>query len=186
MFNKYEIVTENDLEKKITDSEVFRQGSRFISKGIGHPEKNVGVHIKQILNFIDKQKWGDYRRDLRLLALLHDLGKQRVEYSEKGHVIGKGHSLHSVDIAREFISDQMLQKIIGVHDKYIHFYKDSFRGKFKEPKFRKTYYNQDMGTLIRFNYADSNNRERDPIIWFEDTLNSLGMEKNKIYETDLK
>ncbi len=177
----WEITPENDLEKSILASEIFKIAARFGNQRKGHPEGMLGVHIQQILDYINLQNWQEFRPDLRVLAMLHDLGKPKVVYSEKGHVVGKGHSEYSEEIAREFISDERLLRLIRIHDKYFHFYSDESRGRFKEDKFRGIYQPLDLETLTRFNYADSNNREKDSIVWFEDTCYRLGLRDTRIY-----
>lgn len=179
------IIPESELEKVIVESPLFKTTSEFGNKRKSHPEGTIDVHIRQVLDFIDQQDWQTYRTDLRLLGLLHDLGKYRVVYNKKGYVVEKGHSAHSVDIAREFIADGMLLRMIEVHDKYFHFYNAEISGKFKQERFLKTYGELDLNTLIRFNYADSNNRENDSVKWFEDTCQRLELILTKVYETDL-
>lgn len=182
----YEITPESELELTIISSPVFLTSASFGNQRKGHPEGDIGLHIKQILDFINKQGWNAYRTNLRLLALLHDLGKPLVIYSPNGNVVGKGHSMHSVDIAKEFTSDERLLSLIGVHDKYYHFYRDDNVGRFKRDKFLRVYRDLDLNTLIRFNYADSNNREKDSVRWLEDKCQDFGLIDVKIYETDLK
>lgn len=182
--NNWDISGETDLERNILQSDVFEIAASFGHARKGHEEAEVGIHIKQILDFIDKKDWQKYRSDLRLLALLHDLGKYRVEYSEKGHVIGKGHSQHSLEISRELLSDERLLGIIGIHDKYIQFYKASESGKFKPAKFITTYSGIDLETMTRFNYADSNNREKNSVVWFENKCHDLGLKVHGIYEQE--
>tara|TARA_Y100000034_G_scaffold130353_1_gene188675 strand:+ start:925 stop:1494 length:570 start_codon:yes stop_codon:yes gene_type:complete len=180
------IEPETELEYRIINSKVFEKACEFSkSKGPGHPEKNTGEHIRQALSFIDSQNWEDYRNDLRSLALLHDLGKYRTEYNEKGNLITNGHAFYSQEIAKDFVLDENFLNLIKIHDKYFGFYKNNERDKFKEDKFVKTYSNVDLNTLIRFNYSDSNNRETDSIIWFEDKLCDLGMRNKKVYVEDL-
>ena len=178
---------ENKLEKNIIDSDIFKSGiKQSKAKGPAHPEKNPGEHIHQILNFIDIQDWGNYRTNLRFLALLHDLGKQNTLYDENRNLISNNHSFYSEEIARNFISDENLLKSIKIHDKYFHFFKDDNRGKFNEGKFLKTFSDVNLDTLLRFNYADSNNREKDSVKWAEDKFYELGLTKHKIYEDNLK
>jgi len=179
-----EIKPETPLERKIVSSEVFRIGSAHSSNSSNHPERLVSAHIQQILDFIDSRPWEEYRNPLRLLALLHDLGKHRVQYSENGHVIGKPHSVHSEQIARDFIGDEDLLYVVRIHDKYFHFFKDAQRDRFDQDKFLRVYGPAEMSYLIRFNYADSNNRERDSVAWFEDKAFDLGLVKLKLYETE--
>lgn len=108
-----------------------------------------------------------------------------MQFSPSGNIIGKPHALISEDIAREqgFTTDERLLTLIRFHDKHFGFYKESERGRFREEKFRQTFECVDLATLIRFNYADSNNREKTSIQWFEDRCVDLGMRVEKIYRT---
>tara|TARA_Y100000310_G_scaffold325248_1_gene388457 strand:+ start:229 stop:807 length:579 start_codon:yes stop_codon:yes gene_type:complete len=177
---------ESELESRIINSEAFKIASAFSkSKGEGHPEKNMGVHMGQILEFIDVQNWEDYRTDLRLLGLLHDLGKPLTNYDENGNLVGSGHAVYSVEIAKKFVSDEDFLELIRIHDKYFHFSKDDGRGKFKQDKFLRMYGEVNLDLLTRFNYADSNNRENDSVKWFEDKLYELKLKNDKVYGSDL-
>lgn len=181
------ITAENLVEKRIIESSAFTAALSHASCGIGHPEKNLKEHIEQILAYIDGQQWGAYRTDLRFLALTHDLGKGRVVRNAAGGIIGKPHAQLSEEIAKEqgFTNDDRLLTLIRIHDKYFGFYKDATsKGRFREEKFRSTFENIDLNTLIRFNYADSNSRNKSSVQWFEDRLVALGMRTEKIYERE--
>ena len=58
------------------------------------------------------------------------------------------------------------------------------RDDFKPQKFLNIYQPINLDLLIRFNYADSNNRERDSVIWFEDKCINLGLRNFKIYQEE--
>jgi hypothetical protein len=175
---------ENEIERAIVDSEVFRTASQFRTHGRSHPERLVYVHIQQILAFIDRQLWLSYRTALRQLALTHDLGKYFVMRDAQGKVVGGGHGTISERIAENFIKDPRILYAIRIHDKYVHFYWDEQKGKrFDERRFRRVFGAPDAGlaTLTRFNYADSNSRKKDSIIWFEDRCVELGLKAEKVY-----
>ncbi len=175
------ILPETEFERKIIGSEAFLSGTAFQSKGKSHPERSVYTHILQILKFIDMMPWVEYRKDLRIIALLHDLGKHRVVYDENRNIVGNSHSMHAEEIAREFLEDSRLLYIIRIHDRHYGFYKSYTGGKFDEKKFLETFKPADLELLTRFNYADSNSRDKSPVIWFEDTCVNLGLKKEKIY-----
>ncbi|MAH42740.1 hypothetical protein CL614_03375 [archaeon] len=181
------ITAETELEQSIIDSEVFQTGAAFNkSKGEGHPEKNTGEHITQILDFVDIMPWEDYRTDLRIIGLFHDLGKPDVVYSESGHIVGDPHSFISEQIARDFIDNEDILYAIRMHDRYFRFYKNNERGKFKQDKFLRTFQPANLPLLTRFNYADSNNRKKDSVVWFEDKSAELGLISEKVYEINPK
>ena len=175
------ILPETDIERKIIGSEAFQSGTAFLSNGKSHPERSVYTHILQILKFIDMMPWAEYRIGLRIIALLHDLGKHRVVYDANRNIIGNSHSMHAEEIAREFIEDPRLVYIIRIHDRHYGFYKRYISGEFDEKKFMKTFEPADLEMLTRFNYADSNSRDKTPVKWFEDTCADLGLKKEKLY-----
>lgn len=181
------IIPETQTERKIVQSAVFGEAIKHKAQGTGHPERDLEEHIYQILSFIDLQPWDNYRSDLRFLGLTHDLGKYRVQRSSRGNIIGKAHGPISEDIAREygFTSDERILSLIPIHDKYFSFFrKEKEKGKFDEGTFRSTFENVDLDLLIRFNYADSNNREKTTVQGFEDRCVSLGLRNEKVYNLE--
>ena len=173
-----QIIPENDLEREIVNSNIFKEAISFGYLRDGHSEATVGNHISQILAYIDNQEWDEYRGDLRLLALLHDLGKKDVCF-EKGRVMGPGHMKISQEISKRFIPHRPdLLDIIGAHDKYYHFYvRFQKKGKFNAEKFIALHAPLALDLLIRFSYADCNDRESDSVKWFEDKCRELGLWK---------
>ena len=188
----YGIIAETYLEARIQKFSIYYLGfqTKKVGDGLNHPESALGHHIVNILAFIDRQPWEEYRRHLRLLAMLHDIGKVYViraasRTRPEGVVVGEGHSKISADLTANFFGfPQALVMIIRIHDKYFHFYNDDKRGKFKQAKFMNTFGDIDLDLLIRFNYADSCNRERDSVRWFEDKCVELGLRENKLYELE--
>lgn len=178
------IVAEDETERRILNSDEFLTGCKYVSHGAGHKEKEVGVHIKQILDFIDRQPWQRLRVQLRRLALLHDLGKVKVLRNEKGGIVGLSHSQHSEEIARQFIEDPEVLYCIRIHDKYFQFFRAAQAERFDRERFRNVYTPANLDMLIRFNYADSGNRERKPVIWFEDECYDMGLRSTRVYETE--
>jgi hypothetical protein len=176
------ILPETELERRIVSSSVFEAGASFFLAG--RRQKTVLTHVAEILAFIDKHPWQQYREDLRVLALLHDLGKYRVVRDETGKTKGESHAVHSEQIAREFINDPQMLYSVRIHDKYFGFYRRNLFGHFDQDKFIKTFASADLGTLVRFNYADSNDREKDSVIWFEDKAHSFGLTSDLVYKTE--
>lgn len=179
------VTPENDLEELIlTNPDVVKSFEYGYYNEESHPEKYVSIHVKQILDFIDSQDWNMYRSDLRIITLLHDFGKHKAVYSPNGHSIGKGHAELSYEFAKDCLSDENIVNIIRIHDKYIHFYRADKKNKFQEEKFKRVYKGVDLPLLTRFNYADSNNREKISINWFEDKCFEFGYVNNKLYHTN--
>lgn len=181
-FEQKLISPETELERRIVSSPVFEIGTALYLAG--RRQKTVLTHITEILTFIDRQPWQQYREDLRLLALLHDLGKHKVLRNEIGKILGDPHSVISEHIAEEFTSDQSLLYSIRIHDKYYGFHKRNLDGHFDRRRFIKIFSPANLDLLRRFNYADSNDREKISTIWFEDEAYSLGLIKEKVYQIE--
>jgi hypothetical protein len=177
---------ETDQEVKIVNCPIFAEASEFGSPRRGHPEGKVGNHIEQILAYIDTKDWETYRTNLRTLAFTHDLGKYRVVRTNGGHIQGKPHSQHSLDIALEYdlSNDPKILDIIPIHDKYYGFFKKDTLGKFKPQRFIETFQGIDLELLTRFNYADSCQRDKDSVVWFEYICHALGLKNHLLFKEE--
>jgi len=170
------ITPETDLERQIVTSDVFREGMTWGKPRNGHPEGKVGIHVAGILNWIDACPWQGDRRDLRLVTLLHDIGKYKVKYSQNGHLVGDPHAVFSGQIARQFTEDSRILGVIKYHSKPFSFYrKERDKNRFDEEKFIGTFSSLDLDLLTKFNYADLFERDNAPAYWFENKCLELGL-----------
>jgi putative nucleotidyltransferase with HDIG domain len=174
---------ETGLEKRIITSEPFVTAWNWGKVREGHQEGNIGNHLQDILEYIDTQDWPEYRADLRVVALLHDIGKPLTKYSEKGHLTSEPHAFYSEQIAREFIEDDSLLRIIRNHDKYYSFFrKNRDRGKFDEEQFVDLFKGINLDLMIKFNYCDLCKRSKESLDWFQEKCVDFGLIKEKIME----
>ncbi len=171
------IQAETPLEQAVLDSPIFKTAADWGIIRPGHPERSIGNHVAHILGYInravqnDRSGWEAYQQHLRLLAMLHDIGKPQVVYSKKGNVVGDSAAVIAEQIARGFIDDATLLKIIGIHDKYFGFYRKLVeKQKFDEERFKGVYQGVNTPLLIRFTYADSCDREKESARWFQEKL----------------
>ncbi len=170
---------ETNTEERIINSELFKHAILWGVARPGHPEGNLGTHIKHILDYINKSDQTEYRKDLRLLALLHDIGKP---YTEGTH---NSHAILSAKLAQIYTSDSTIIHTIELSDKYYGLYKNSLRQKnMNDEKIKSIYAGADLQLLLRFNYADSADRPKTAINWFEDKLFELGLTTKKLYKID--
>ncbi len=102
------------LERAILRDPVVIAGLAHGKPRWGHPEGAVGAHVAELWDIIDGVA-GELSpaeiRDLRLLALLHDIGK----------VVSKGphtphHGVSSRRIAARYLDDPVLLECIELHD----------------------------------------------------------------------
>ena len=92
------IKPENNLETEIVNDPIFIEGASWGKKRNGHPEGKVVYHIGEVLKNIDKHYKDDYQRSkLRIIAILHDTFKHKVDRSKS-----KSGENHHGMIARRF------------------------------------------------------------------------------------
>ena len=110
------IKPENGIETAIVGNADFVSGAMHGKPRSGHPEGQVIYHIKEVLENIDKFNGDDEdRKDLRIIAILHDTFKYKVNQN-----LPKTGQNHHGWIARKFaekfpISPDVLQ-VIERHD----------------------------------------------------------------------
>lgn len=110
------IKPENSMETNIVSDAVFIVGVDFGKPRRGHIEGKVIYHIKEVLANIEKYYADDKdRSDLRLIAILHDTFKHKVDRN-----LPKSGANHHGMIARRFAEKHGISysvcKIIELHD----------------------------------------------------------------------
>ncbi len=111
------IKPENEVEKSIASNPDFEEGALYGKIRRGHPEGQVIYHIKEVLTNIDQYaETEDERKALRLIAMVHDTFKHKVDRS-----MPKSGENHHGMIARRFTekfipADQDILQIIQRHD----------------------------------------------------------------------
>lgn len=172
---------ETDLEKRIAADPEWQEGVVWGEPRSGHLEGAVMYHIADVLRNIDAQcMTAEAHRELRLIALVHDTFKYRVD--EARPKIGMNHHAHIARaFAERYISDPVLLDIIELHDEAYNCWRlGNHRGKWERVEERMAYLLQRLGPslplYLRFFYADSRTESKDPapIAWFEQYLLAKG------------
>ena len=88
---------ETELEKRIVSDSEFIEGANYGKPRSGHPEGQVVYHIREVLDNVEKFSGAHNREDLRIIALIHDTFKYRVDHTKP-----KGGMNHHAMIARKF------------------------------------------------------------------------------------
>jgi len=117
---------ETELEKKIVRDQEFIRGALFGKPRPGHPEGEVAHHIAEVLLNIEKYATPDDRAELRLVALIHDTFKHKVDNTKP-----KFGANHHAMIARRFaekykLNDDILD-VIELHDEAYNAWSVGFR-----------------------------------------------------------
>jgi hypothetical protein len=107
---------ENGIEEAIVAHPDFVEGCNYGKPRSGHPEGKVLYHIIEVLNNID-EFYGDDpdRQDLRVMALVHDTFKHKVDQT-KPKVGANHHGAIARTFTQKFITDYKVLQIIEKHD----------------------------------------------------------------------
>jgi hypothetical protein len=172
---------ETALEKEIATDPVWQKGVIWGKPRFGHLEGPVMYHIADVLANIDKQEIGPAeRRALRLVALVHDTLKYRVDESRPK--IGHNHHAYLArQFAERYIHDPVLLELIELHDEAYNSWRlFAYKGKQEHAEERLARLLQRIGPAlplyVRFFYADSatESKNQDPVIWFQQYLQRHG------------
>lgn len=113
---KTKLRPENGIEEAIVAHPDFIEGCNYGKPRSGHPEGKVVYHIVEVLENIDKFYSDDPdRQDLRLIALVHDTFKHKVDRN-KPKVGANHHGTIARVFAQKFTHDHKVLQIIELHD----------------------------------------------------------------------
>jgi hypothetical protein len=108
---------ETELERALSTDPVLQEGLAWGEPRRGHPEGSVGAHAADLLTTIER--WGETgrrREELRLLALVHDSLKDRVQHwrpkTGENH-----HAMRARRFAERYVDDERLLATIELHDR---------------------------------------------------------------------
>jgi hypothetical protein len=110
------VKSENGIETAICNDPDFIAGCSYGKIRSGHPEGKIILHIKEVLGNVDKfYGEDDDRLDLRLIALVHDTFKHKVDQT-KPKVGINHHGTIARKFTEKFIDNSDLLQIIEKHD----------------------------------------------------------------------
>lgn len=175
---KKSVNPENGIEVAICENDEFIKGSSYGKVRSGHPEGAVIYHIKEVLDNIDKYSDVDNRSDLRLIAIVHDTFKYKVD-NTKPKFGENHHGMIARRFAENYTKDQGLLKIIELHDEgYNAWQKGDRKGDWYGAKKRandliKTLYKLDVLDLYLTFYKCDNqtgDKSQDNYVWFKELV----------------
>lgn len=106
---------ETELEHLILSDPEFIQGALWGEPRRGHPEGKVAFHIREVLDNVDKFSNKFDRKSLRLIAIIHDTFKHKVD-RDKPRVGENHHAMIARRFAEKYITDKEILDIIELHD----------------------------------------------------------------------
>lgn len=125
---------ETDLEAALFEDESFRQGMLWGEPRYGHPEGKIGLHVREVLDNIDRLKVNsDARARLRLVAFVHDTFKYK-EHKGEPRDWSQHHAVLARRFLEQFTADHLLLELVELHDdayyawRSIHLFKDPEEG----------------------------------------------------------
>jgi hypothetical protein len=173
---------ETTLERSIAENREWQRGVEWGEPRSGHLEGAVMYHIADVLANIDRQKiTADERRDLRLIALIHDTFKYRVD-EHKLKVGRNHHAFIARQFAEQYISNPGLLDIIERHDEVYHCWRlGHYKGRWHYAEAHVDLLIDKLGAYfplyIRFFFADSttDSKNPEPMNWMRQLLLRKGI-----------
>lgn len=169
------IKPETALESQIINDPLFVQGASWGVPRRGHPEGQVVYHIEEVLSNVDKYAESNTREKLRLIALIHDTFKFKVD-STRPRTGENHHAMIARRFAENYISDQHTLDVIELHDEAYNAWVKGMNTDWKKAEARADALLQRLGDalpLYRVFYRCDNetgNKRQDNFLWFENYL----------------
>jgi hypothetical protein len=162
------------MERRLAGDPVLLEGWAWGRPRTGHPEGSVGAHVADLLQRIDE--WGETgkrREELRLLALVHDALKFRVNHARR-RTGENHHAMRARRFAEAYVDDERLLAALELHDRPYGIWRKRRRtGRFEEDRFDDMLERiPDMDLFERFVELDASTEGKDPepLDWFRDEL----------------
>ena len=107
---------ETEFEEKIVNDQEWMAGAMWGEPREGHPEGKISFHIKDVLENVTKLAPNSKTREkLRLIALVHDTFKYKVDIA-KPLTGNNHHAFIARKFAEKYIDNVELLEIIELHD----------------------------------------------------------------------
>ena len=170
---------ETELESRLASDPELCAGLAWGEPRPGHPEGAVGSHVADLLQTIDDDcTTGELRRQLRVIALVHDAFKYRV-HDWRPKTGGNHHAARARSFAERYIDDESMLAAIELHDRpYAIWRKMQRTGTLDEGAFADMMRRvRDPELFIRFIELDGSTEGKnpEPIRWFRDELKRRGI-----------
>ena len=178
---------ETALEARICADPEWREGITWGKPRPGHSEGQVRYHIAEVLANVDRHATtSEERRALRLIALIHDTFKYRVDTS-RPRTGQNHHATLARRFAERYVDDPAILEVIELHDEaYNSWRRGAQNGRWDRAEARAarlvTRLVTRLGALlplyIRFFRADNQtgSKDRASLLWFEQLLRESGFE----------
>jgi HD domain len=171
------IQPENELERRIMADHAWMAGAAWGDPRPGHPEGSVAEHIAEVLANIDKIALGSADRErLRLIAIIHDTFKHRVDRT-RPRVGENHHAMIARRFAERYIDDLEVLDVIELHDEAYNSWAQGKRtGRWAAAEARAARLLDRLGETVglyeRFYRADTRtgSKDREALDWFSKVM----------------
>jgi len=107
---------ESGLERRIARDPVWLEGVEWGRPRHGHPEGAVKGHIAAVLDNVDGfYQDSPWRKQLRLIALIHDTFKHEVDM-DRPRTGENHHAVRARRFAEQYVDDPAVLDVIELHD----------------------------------------------------------------------
>jgi hypothetical protein len=173
---------ETELEKRIVSDPEFIEGANYGKPRNGHPEGQVVYHIREVLDNVDKFSHERNRANLRIIALIHDTFKHKVDQTKPRSRMNH-HAMIARKFAEKFNLPEGMLEIIELHDEAYNAWQQGGRkGDWYKAEKRA---DELLGKLIHHNCADlyltfykcdnlTGDKEQENFEWYVDYVTNGG------------
>lgn len=176
---------ETDLESTIISDEDYVKGLFWGRPRYGHPEGKVILHIREVLDNVDKipNLEDKIRQQLRIITLVHDSFKYKeAEYRKK---YGRKDEYHHAVLAAKFLTkysnDEQSINIVRLHDEAYYCWKLLRYHKMDEYQARLDRLLLNLGESLQLYYlffkcdTQTGDKTQAPLIWFEANIKEINI-----------
>lgn len=169
---------ETELERALAEDPELLEGLAWGTPRPGHPEGSVAAHVSDLLRRIEAHgETGERRHLLRLVSIVHDAFKGRVNYrlprTGENH-----HAMRARRFAEGYTDDERMLSVIELHDRPYALWRRWRRtGELNEDAF-ETMMDRVTDTELFFAFVEldgsTEGKRSQPIAWFRDRLELRG------------
>ncbi|MCP4134432.1 MAG: HD domain-containing protein [bacterium] len=164
----FDIHPETGLEREICEDEDIIEGMMWGEPRSGHPEGEVGWHVRDVLENIDRWYGDDPDRErLRLAALVHDTFKCEAKLN------GQDHARVAAGFLEKYSTDKVLLTLVALHDEPYRAFRNrhSALAQARLGKIKKRM-GPDISLLVKFYRCDSlvKGKKTEPYGWFTEII----------------
>lgn len=173
---------ETTIEKALLSVPAFLEGLFWGKPRYGHPEGKVLLHIREVLDNIDKIPLdASTRQQLRLIAFVHDTFKY-AEDKQRGSKRdwSKHHSILARTFLEEFTDDQSVLDVVELHDEAYYCWRlKMLYNRAEEGNLRLEKFKERIGDNMQLYYlffkcdTKTGDKTQSPLYWFETNIEEI-------------